>query len=170
MPEPEVPEKAPVAVPEGNKEDVAENVKPSESKRGPPPGVVPLFFSGPSQQIFGCVVDVDLTDQNPHKLIPKEKIIEDFKNRAAVCDFHPVKQKILVNTLHSHTHSHTVRFRVYHLLQDYPGEEILLVYDYDFKYGENFYVCITEEAKELVLNVSTLSGHCMYSLGPRPYV
>ena len=98
MPE---PEKAPVAAPEGNKEDAAENVKPSESKRGPPPGVVPLFFSGPSQQIFGCVVDVDLTDQNPHKLIPKEKIIEDFKNRAAVCDFHPVKQKILVNTLHS---------------------------------------------------------------------
>lgn len=115
MPE---PEKAPVAVPEENKEDVAENVKPSESKRGPPPGVVPLFFSGPSQQIFGCVVDVDLTDQNPHKLIPKEKIIEDFKNRAAVCDFHPVKQKILVKTLYIHTgipivtHSHTVRCRV----------------------------------------------------------
>lgn len=39
-------------------------------------------------------------------------------------------------------------------MQDYPGEEILLVYDYDFKYGENFYVCVTEEAKELVLNVS----------------
>ena len=41
-----------------------------------------------------------------------------------------------------------------YITQDYPGEEILLVYDYDFKYGENFYVCITEEAKELVLNVS----------------
>ena len=38
--------------------------------------------------------------------------------------------------------------------QDYPGEEILLVYDYDFKYGENFYVCVTEEAKELIFNVS----------------
>lgn len=31
------------------------------------------------------------------------------------------------------------------------------MYDYDFKYGENFYVCITEEAKELVLNVSTIN-------------
>ena len=39
-------------------------------------------------------------------------------------------------------------------LQKYPGEELLLIYDYDFKYGENFYLCITEEAKELVLNVS----------------
>ena len=37
--------------------------------------------------------------------------------------------------------------------QDYPGDEILLVYDYSFAYGENYYVCLTEEAKELVLNV-----------------
>ena len=27
------------------------------------------------------------------------------------------------------------------------------MYDYDFKYGENFYICLTEEAKDLVLNV-----------------
>ena len=97
MPEPEATEKGPVG---GNKlehKDVVEGVKSSGSRKVPPPGVVPLFFSGPSQQIFGCVVDVDLTDQNPHKLIPKQKIIEDFKNRAAVCDFHPVKQKMLVH-------------------------------------------------------------------------
>ncbi len=30
------------------------------------------------------------------------------------------------------------------------------MYDYDFKYGENFYVCITEAAKELILNVRSL--------------
>ena len=28
------------------------------------------------------------------------------------------------------------------------------MYDYDFKYGENFYLCITEAAKDLILNVS----------------
>ena len=38
-------------------------------------------------------------------------------------------------------------------LQEYPGEELLLVYDHEYKYGENFYICLTEEAKELVLNV-----------------
>ena len=43
---------------------------------------------------------------------------------------------------------------IYTYSQNYPGEEILVVYDYDFRYGENFYVCVTEEAKELVLNVS----------------
>ena len=93
MPEAET---EPAAPPEASKQEGTDEVKPTESQRGPPPGVAPLFFSGPSQQIFGCVVDVDLTDQNPHKLIPKVKILEDFKNRAAVCDFHPVKQKILV--------------------------------------------------------------------------
>ena len=40
-------------------------------------------------------------------------------------------------------------------LQAYRGEEILLVYDYDFKYGDNYFVCTTEEAKDRVLNVST---------------
>ena len=61
-----------------------------------PAGIVPLFFSGASQQIFGCVADSDLTVENPHKLIPKQKVVEDFKNRAAISDFHPVKQKLLV--------------------------------------------------------------------------
>ena len=76
-----------------------EALKDSEAHNGPPAGVVPLFFSGPSQQIFECVVDEDLTPERPHKLIPKEKIVEDFKNRAAVSDFHPIKQKMLVSAV-----------------------------------------------------------------------
>ena len=32
-------------------------------------------------------------------------------------------------------------------MTNYPGEEILLIYDPDYKYGENFYVCLTEEGK-----------------------
>ena len=44
-------------------------------------------------------------------------------------------------------------------MQNYPGEEMLLVYDYDFRFGENFYICLTEEAKEWVLNVRDLREH-----------
>lgn len=62
-----------------------------------PEGIVPLFFSTSSQQIFECVVDVNLTKENRHKLIPKAKILDDLKNRAAVSDFSPVKQKISVS-------------------------------------------------------------------------
>ena len=57
---------------------------------------MPLFFSGPGQEIFGCVADSDVTVENPHKLIAKEMILEDFKNRAAVSDFHPVKKTVMV--------------------------------------------------------------------------
>lgn len=62
-----------------------------------PEGIVPLFFSTSSQQIFECVVDVNLTKENRQKLIPKAKILDDLKNRAAVSDFSPVKQKISVS-------------------------------------------------------------------------
>lgn len=61
-----------------------------------PAGIMPLFFSGAGQQIFQCVVDQDVSPESPFKLIPKEKILEDFTNRAAVSDFHPVKKKVQV--------------------------------------------------------------------------
>lgn len=85
----------------GSKENVAAigNGPPAEegSGSGPPAGVVPLFFSGAGQQIFDCVVDKDLTTDSPNKLISKEIILEDFRNRAAVSDFHPVKKAVQVS-------------------------------------------------------------------------
>ena len=42
-------------------------------------------------------------------------------------------------------------------MQNYPGDELLLVYDYDFRFGENFYICLTEEAKDWILNVSSIN-------------
>ena len=40
------------------------------------------------------LVSYQVTAENPHILIPKTKIMEDFKMRAAVCDFHPVKKQV----------------------------------------------------------------------------
>lgn len=51
-------------------------------------------------------------------------------------------------------------------LQEYPGEELLLVYDHEYKYGENFYICLTEEAKELVLNVCCMLHAIRFSMSP----
>jgi len=39
-------------------------------------------------------------------------------------------------------------------LQEYPGDEFLLVYDFDFKFGQNFFIVLSEESKERLLNVS----------------
>lgn len=49
-------------------------------------------------------------------------------------------------------------------LKEYPGDELLLVYDKDFKFGLNFYLIGTEEGKENYLNVSvpqTLAICCL---------
>ena len=70
-----------------------------------------------------------MSEENPTYLIPIEKIKNDFIARAAVSDFHPVKEKLL----------------------KYDGEEVLVVLDDDFVYGQNFYTFCTEEHKQKFL-------------------
>ncbi|KAI4580533.1 hypothetical protein MJT46_019302, partial [Ovis ammon polii x Ovis aries] len=94
------------------------------------PEIYPLVLTTKTQEIFNCRVEEDVTEEQPYKLIKKEDIFADFANRAAVSDFYPVKN----------------------IVQEYPGDELLLVYDRDFKYGLNFYLIGTEEGKENYLN------------------
>ncbi len=61
-----------------------------------PDYVFPLFFTSKTQEIFECKVDEDVTTENPHKLIAKDKILQDYKDRAAISDFHPVKSLVQV--------------------------------------------------------------------------
>lgn len=101
-----------------------------EEKSKVPKGITPVFLSSATQQIFHCEADVDVTDEKTHILLSKKSLLEDIHNRAAVSDFQPLKK----------------------IIKSYPGDELLLVYDYEFKYEQNFYLCVTEEAKELILN------------------
>ncbi|XP_012873719.1 PREDICTED: WD repeat-containing protein 63 [Dipodomys ordii] len=94
------------------------------------PEIYPLVLTTKTQEIFNCRIDEDVTDEEPYKLIKKETILEDLRNRAAVSDFYPVKK----------------------IIREYPGDEIVLVYDKDYKYGLNFYIIGTEEGKEIYLN------------------
>ncbi|KAM7100196.1 dynein axonemal intermediate chain 3 isoform 2-T3 [Molossus nigricans] len=116
----------------GDKETlpVPEEVEPVNMESMGHPEIYPLVLTTKTQEIFNCRIDEDLTDEQPYKLIKKQDILTDFYNRAAVSDFHPVKK----------------------VIQNYPGDEILIVYDKDFKYGLNFYVIGTEEGKENYLN------------------
>jgi hypothetical protein len=63
---------------------------------GLPEGVVPLFLSSKTQEIFSCKADENVTAEMPFKIIAKEEIVNDMKMRAAVSDFAPMKQVILV--------------------------------------------------------------------------
>ena len=67
---------------------------------GLPKGLKAIFISGPTQQLFQCVTDSDVSDENPFKLIPKAAILEDFRTRAAISDFHPVKKTVQVSWSH----------------------------------------------------------------------
>lgn len=105
---------------------VAEEEEPMNMESMGHPEIYPLVLTTKTQEIFNCRVEEDMTDEQTYKLIKKEDILADLQNRAAVSDFHPVKK----------------------IVREYPGEELLLVYDKDFKYGLNFYLIGTEEGKE----------------------
>uniref|UniRef100_A0A4W4E163 WD repeat domain 63 n=1 Tax=Electrophorus electricus TaxID=8005 RepID=A0A4W4E163_ELEEL len=96
---------------------------------GHPDYIFPLVLTSATQELFCCRADVDVTGDEPHKLLRKEDILRDMKNRAAVSDFSPLKQAVL----------------------DYPEEELLLVFDQDFTYGQSFYLVLTAGAKEDIL-------------------
>lgn len=37
--------------------------------------------------------------------------------------------------------------------QDYTAEEFLIVYDYEFKYGQNFFITVSEDARDMFAKV-----------------
>ena len=65
-----------------------------------PEGIAPVFLSAATQQIFNAIADNDVTSESPTKLLTKPRakpsLLEDIKNRAAVTDFKPLKDKIQV--------------------------------------------------------------------------
>ncbi|XP_040896700.1 dynein intermediate chain 3, axonemal [Toxotes jaculatrix] len=94
-----------------------------------PEDIFPMVLTSATQELFGCRADEDVTEESPYKLLKKDDIVQDIKTRAAVSDFSPVKQIVL----------------------DYPEDEILLVFDRDFTYGQSFYLILTPEAKDRIL-------------------
>ncbi|KAI9089425.1 WD40-repeat-containing domain protein [Phlyctochytrium arcticum] len=99
----------------------------------PPPGILPLFLTSMTQDLFKIRSGEDVTAEKPIKLIPKTDLMADLTARLAIGDFYPAKQAIM----------------------DFPGDEILVHYDADFKYGQNFYLCITIEAMDNILRELT---------------
>ncbi|KAK7129485.1 hypothetical protein R3I94_017637 [Phoxinus phoxinus] len=110
------------------KEKEKKNETPDEgaSESAHPEHIFPLVLTSVTQELFGCRADEDVTGENPFKLLRKEDIVQDMKTRAAVSDFSPVK----------------------HIVLEYPEDELLLVFDRDFTYGQCFYLVLTVEAKD----------------------
>ncbi|KAJ3344323.1 WD repeat-containing protein 63 [Gonapodya sp. JEL0774] len=103
-------------------------VAPSDGKI--PDGVMPLFLTGATQNLYKVVNGEDVTEENRFKMIPKADFLADFQTRRAIGDFYPAKE----------------------FVTSYPEEQLLLVYDAEWKYGQNFFLCVTVEAKNAILN------------------
>lgn len=98
----------------------------------PPPGVVVMeFFSAKSQQNYNAVAGEDLTTEpwNPSKYIPKADILQECQKAGAISDWFPF-QKIVAK---------------------FAGDEILLVWDEEFDFGEEFYFCSTKASEAVVI-------------------
>ncbi|XP_048860045.1 dynein axonemal intermediate chain 3-like isoform X1 [Brienomyrus brachyistius] len=109
----------------GDKKNNSADSIGSSAELGLPDDIFPLVLTSGTQELFECRIDKDVTRESPYKILRKEEILKDIKTRAAVSDFHPIKQTVL----------------------SYPGEDLLLVFDSDFTYGQNFYLVLSEESK-----------------------
>lgn len=89
------------------------------------PGVTPLFLTSQTQALFRLVIGEDVSSEIMYRMIPKSDIISDMQTRLAISDFTPIKKEILA----------------------YPKEELLLHYDPEYKYGQNFFIALTTEGK-----------------------
>ncbi|KAI8920867.1 WD40-repeat-containing domain protein [Powellomyces hirtus] len=123
---------APDSAPHGSLQEEG-SLAVAEEPTGPPEGVMPLFLTTATQDMFKVKGGEDVTPERPFKLIPKADILSDLHARAAIGDFYPAKQAVM----------------------DFPGEELLVHWDPGYRYGQNFYLCITVDAMELFMKPAT---------------
>ncbi|KAJ3109442.1 WD repeat-containing protein 63 [Phlyctochytrium planicorne] len=104
---------------------------PNPNVEIPTEGILPLFLTSMTQELFHVKSNDEVTAEKPIKIIPKADFLSDIQARLAISDFQPAKAYI----------------------QEYPGEELLLYFDSTFKYGQNFFLCISPDAAAQILQM-----------------
>ncbi len=103
-----------------------------------PPGLYRLFFTGATQAAFNIRSEEDIHQEDNIKTIMKSQILEDIYKKNIGSDFSPVRKQV----------------------EEYPEEEILVIYDYDFQFDKNYYLCLDLDLKEIILNVNIYFIYC----------
>jgi WD40 repeat protein len=100
-----------------------------EPKLPVPDGCLAVFITGTTQQLFNIKTRTQITEEEPFRRIPKEggndSLLGDIQFRGAISDWQPYKDAIA----------------------KYPGPELLVYYDFDSDYGQNFVICISVEGE-----------------------
>lgn len=82
--------------------------------------------------MFNLKADEDVTQEDNIRSVKKQLILDDIQTRHSVSDFSPLKKQI----------------------EEYPEDEILLIYDYEFQHDKNFFICLDTSLKEIINNVN----------------
>jgi hypothetical protein len=96
-----------------------------------PLGLYRLFLTNNTRQAFNIQIDEDEAQYDNIRKIPKQQIVDEISNRGVGSDFHPIKQ----------------------YLEGYQDEEVTLIYDTEFQYDKNFYICLSKDLLEFINNV-----------------
>ncbi len=101
-----------------------------------PPGVFPVFLTMTTQEMFKVISGTDVTEEMPYKRVSVKDILKDISFRGVISDWQPAKAVI-------------DKYRN----GDTPPDqlEIMVVMDEENVYGQNFYICYTEDAAESVV-------------------
>ena len=94
-------------------------------------GIIPLFLTSQTQAIVKAVIETDVTTVRMFRMVPKSDLIQDMDLRKAISDFTPAKSLILA----------------------YPREELMLHYDPEYKYTQNFFLVVEVATIDLILSV-----------------
>ncbi|KXS20411.1 WD40 repeat-like protein [Gonapodya prolifera JEL478] len=108
----------------------ATQADPIQNSNKVPDGIMPLFLTGATQALYKVVIGQDVNEGSKYKMIPKADFLADFQSRLAIGDFYPAKAAVMA----------------------YPQDQLLLAYDAEWQYGQNFFLCLTVEAKDALLN------------------
>jgi len=94
-----------------------------------PLGVYPCFLTMTTQEKFGCREREDCTLAKPFVYVTKAFFLEDIQFRGAISDFHPMKK----------------------LIEKYPEDKLMLVWDEEEWYGQNFFLVHDLKVRDAVL-------------------
>ncbi|CAF3614114.1 unnamed protein product [Adineta steineri] len=102
----------------------------SENAQYLPPNIHSIFISSATQQALQLSVDEDVTQENNSKMIDKEVLLKDIESLGQGSNFYEFREQI----------------------QNYPENEIAIVYDYDYYYSQNFLICFDPLLKNFIAN------------------
>eukprot|EP01083_Nonionella_stella_P271094 918334_1 len=84
-----------------------------------PPGITPIFVTEKGLNRHGMKTGPNIDDCVPYKLLPKEIVDKELQDLGFMSDFYVIRDKI----------------------KKYDGEEMLMIFDEDSVYEQNFFWC-----------------------------